>query len=103
MAVLVLGATGFIGPRVVRALDAFGVEVVAASRGGGGSHGVALDRRNVQRVRALVRERRITTLLDLLAFVEADTLPLLGALDGEVDRWVGQFLRRVPQLRRSAP
>jgi nucleoside-diphosphate-sugar epimerase len=88
MVVLVLGATGFIGPPVVRALDASGVEIVAASRSGGGPHGMALDRRNVDQVRKLVRERRITAVLDLLAFVEADTLPLLAALDGEVGRWV---------------
>jgi nucleoside-diphosphate-sugar epimerase len=88
MAVLVLGATGFIGQPLVQALAGFGVEVVAASRGGGGPQGVALDRRNAEGVRALVRERRITAVVDLLAFVEADTVPLLTALDGEVDRWV---------------
>ena len=88
MAVLVLGATGFIGPWVVRALDKLGVDAIAASRSGAGWLGVALDRRNVNQVRALVRERRITTVLDLLAFTEADTLPLLAALDGEVERWV---------------
>ena len=88
MAIMVLGATGFIGPEVVRALDAFGVEVAAASRRGGGPHGVALDRRDTAKVRALVRARRINTVVDLLAYTQADTLPLLDALDGEVGRWV---------------
>jgi nucleoside-diphosphate-sugar epimerase len=88
MAVLVLGGAGFIGPPVVRALDGLGVEALAASRGGGGPRGIALDRRDVARVRAVVRERRVTTVLDLLAFTEADTLPLLAGLDGEVGRWV---------------
>lgn len=88
MTVLVLGATGFIGPPVIRALETLGVEALAASRNGAGPHAVALDRRNVDEVRALVRSRRIGTVLDLLAFTEADTLPLLDALDGEVERWV---------------
>jgi len=82
MTVLVLGATGFIGPHVVRALQAAGREVVAASRG------LGVDRRDAASVRALVRERRVTQVVDLLAYAEADTLPLLDALDGEVERWV---------------
>ncbi|MDP3852844.1 NAD-dependent epimerase/dehydratase family protein [Phenylobacterium sp.] len=88
MAVLLLGSTGFIGPRIVHALEALGVEVVAASRGGHGPNAVALDRGDVAQVRALVRERRIHAVVDLLAFTEADTLPLLDALDGQVERWV---------------
>jgi nucleoside-diphosphate-sugar epimerase len=88
MTVLVLGATGFLGPHVVSALAAAGHATIGASRGGAGLHGAALDRRDVAAVRALVRERRVTAVVDLLAYTEADTLPLLGALDGEVGRWV---------------
>jgi nucleoside-diphosphate-sugar epimerase len=88
MTVLVLGATGFIGPRVVAALAAAGQEVIGASRGGGGPQSVALDRSNAAAVAALVRERRVTAVIDLLAFTEADTIPLLNTLDGGVGRWV---------------
>jgi nucleoside-diphosphate-sugar epimerase len=88
MTVLVLGATGFIGPHVMAALAAAGHEAIGASRSGAGPHGAALDRRDGAAVRALARERRVDAVVDLLAFTEADTLPLLGALDGEVDRWV---------------
>ena len=105
MAVLVLGATGFIGPGVVRALEAFGVEVVAASRRGG-LQGVAVDRCDTLQVRALVRDRRIDTVIDLLAYTEADTLPLLDALEGEVDRWVmassGDVYRNYEGLHKAA-
>lgn len=86
MTVLVLGASGFIGPHLVRALRAAGHEVVPGSRTGQG--GVVLDRRDAKAVRALVRERGVRAVVDLLAYVEADTLPLLDALDGEVERWV---------------
>ena len=86
MTVLVLGATGFIGPSVVSALTAAGVEAVAASRGG--ACGIALDRRDVRAVLAVVRERGVSAVVDLLAFTEADTLPLLAALEGEVARYV---------------
>lgn len=82
MTVLVLGATGFIGPHVIRALEAAGREVVAGNRAAG------IDRRDVSGVQALVRARRVTEIVDLLAYAEADTLPLLGALDGKVGRWV---------------
>jgi nucleoside-diphosphate-sugar epimerase len=88
MTVLVLGASGFIGPHVLAALAAAGTDVIGASRRGGGPHGVALDRRDPKAVRRLVRDRRVDAVVDLLAFTEADTLPLLAALDGEVGRFV---------------
>lgn len=88
MTVLVLGASGFIGPHVVAALAAGGHEPIGASRRGGGQHGVALDRRDPAAVKAVVRKRRVDAVVDLLAFTEAETLPLLAALDGEVGRLV---------------
>ncbi len=88
MTVLVLGATGFIGPHVVAALVAAGHETIGASRSGAGPHGAVLDRRDTAAARALVHARRVTSVVDLLAYTEADTLPLLEALDGEVGRWV---------------
>jgi nucleoside-diphosphate-sugar epimerase len=88
MTVLVLGATGFIGPHVVAALAARHVDVVGASRRGAGRQGAPVDRRDVRAVKALVRQRRVTTVIDLLAYTEADTLALLHAFDGEIEHWV---------------
>jgi len=88
MTVLVLGSSGFIGPHVVAALAARQVEVVGANRSGAGPHGARLDRRDALAVRALVRQRRVTSVIDLLAYTAADSLPLFEALDGEVDHWV---------------
>ena len=88
MSILLLGATGFIGPHVAAALAAHGREVVAVSRRGGGLGAVAVDRRDAASLRTLVRERRITAVIDLLAYTEADTTALWDALDGEVERWV---------------
>ena len=88
MTVLVLGASGFIGPHAVAALTAAGEEAIGASRRGGGQFGAALDRRDPKAARRLVRDRRVDAVVDLLAFTEADTLPLLAALDGEVGRFV---------------
>jgi nucleoside-diphosphate-sugar epimerase len=87
MTVMVLGANGFIGPHIVAAL-AGETEVVAVSRRGTGPHGVAADRDDVRAIRDLVRDRRVTAIVDLLARTEADTLPLLKAMDGEVARFV---------------
>jgi nucleoside-diphosphate-sugar epimerase len=87
MTVMVLGANGFIGPHIVAALEEK-TEIVAVSRRGTGPHGVAADRSDVRAIRKLVRERRATEVVDLLARTEADTLPLLETLDGEVGRYV---------------
>jgi nucleoside-diphosphate-sugar epimerase len=88
MSVMLLGATGFIGPHVGAALEAAGCEVVAVSRQGGGHGGVAADRRDPAALVRLARERRVGAVIDLLAFTEADTAPLWDAFDGEVGRWV---------------
>lgn len=44
MTMLVIGATGFIGTPLARALLTRGEDVAAVSRGGGGPGGVACDR-----------------------------------------------------------
>jgi nucleoside-diphosphate-sugar epimerase len=86
--VLVLGATGFIGGPLVRALRAMGAEVVAASRGGGGPDGVAADRGDAGAVLRLVRARGVRTVIDLIAYTQGDTLPLFEALGGHAERYV---------------
>jgi len=88
MTILILGATGLIGPSLIRRLNDRGQDVVGASRTGGGAGGVAIDRRDRSGLLALVRRRRIDRVVDLLAYTEADTTPLYAALDGFVTRWV---------------
>ena len=88
MSVMVLGATGFIGRRLVLALAALGLDVVAVSRGGEGPHGVAADRAVPLTIKTLAGERDTTVVIDLLAYTEADTLDLLAVLDGHVEHWI---------------
>jgi len=88
MKVLLLGATGFIGPHVARALDEFGCEVVPVSRRGGGPGGVAAGRSDPASLLAVVRERQVRTVVDLIAYTEAESVALWAALDGAVERWV---------------
>lgn len=88
MTVLLLGATGFIGPHIIRALEALGCEVVPVSRRGGAPGAVVANRRDPIALRSLVRERRAKTVIDLLAYTTADTEPLLDALNGDIERWV---------------
>jgi nucleoside-diphosphate-sugar epimerase len=88
MTVLVIGGNGFVGAPLVRALRARGREVVAMSRGGGGPCGVACNRGDLPGVVALVAARGVDTVIDLLAYTEADTLPLFEALGGRVGRYV---------------
>jgi nucleoside-diphosphate-sugar epimerase len=88
MSILVIGATGFIGAPLVRALRARGEDVIAASRAGAGPDGVACDRRDPAALARLAQGRRATTVVDLLAYTTADTLPLMAALAGRIDRYV---------------
>jgi nucleoside-diphosphate-sugar epimerase len=92
MSVLVLGGTGFIGAPLVRRLVADGVETAVGCRGGGevpaGATSRVLDRGDRDAVLAAVRDLAATTVIDLLAYTGADTLPLLDALSGRVERYV---------------
>ena len=92
MSVLVLGGTGFIGGPLVGQLLASGVETVVAHRGGrpvaAGAISCVLDRGDPAAVLAAVREHGSTTVIDLIAYTAADTLPLLAALSGRIARYV---------------
>ena len=87
MNALVLGGGGFLGRPLLRTLLRTGSDAVSLSLSGADG-GVAVDRRDVDAIRALVRERRFDTVIDLIAYTQADTAPLLGALSGEVGRYL---------------
>ncbi len=92
MSVLVLGGTGFIGGPVVARLLADGVETAVAHHGAravpAGAASVVLNRRDPAAVLAAVRDLGVDTVIDLIAYTRADTLPLLDALAGRVARYV---------------
>lgn len=92
MRVMVLGATGFIGPAVVGRLTALGHEVIAVSRQGEGAapgvEPVAADRSDAAAIAAIARGRRADAVVDLLGLTLAATEPLLSALAGETGRYV---------------
>jgi nucleoside-diphosphate-sugar epimerase len=92
MSVLVLGGTGFIGGPTVSRLLADGVETAVAHHGARpvapGAASVVLDRGDPAAVLAAVRDLRIDTVIDLIAYTAADTLPLLDALSGQIARYV---------------
>ena len=94
MKVMVLGATGFIGPPLVRALAAQGHGVVAVSRspaGGAPEPNVtplALDRADPEAVAAAATSHGVEAVIDLLAMTLARTQPLIERLAGQVGRYV---------------
>jgi len=92
MSVLVLGGTGFIGGPLVARLLADGVETAVAHHGArpvaAGARSVVLDRGDPAAVLAALSQTGATTVIDLLAYTQADTLPLLAALSGQVERYV---------------
>jgi nucleoside-diphosphate-sugar epimerase len=53
-----------------------------------GARSVVLDRGDPAAVLAAVGETGATTVVDLLAYTQADTLPLLDALSGRIERYV---------------
>src|SRR4051812_46566639 len=92
MSVLVLGGTGFIGAPLVARLLADGVETAVGHHGAraapAGARSVVLDRGDPAAVVAALRETGADTVIDLIAYTAADTLPLLDALPGQVARYV---------------
>jgi nucleoside-diphosphate-sugar epimerase len=92
MGVLVLGGTGFIGAPLVARLLADGVETAVAHHGAravpAGTRSVVLDRGDPAAVVAALRETGADTVIDLIAYTAADTVPLLDALSGQIARYV---------------
>lgn len=92
MSVLVLGGTGFIGAPTVARLLADGVETAVGRHGArpvvAGATSVVVDRNDPAAVLTAVRETGADTVIDLIAYTGADTLPLLDALSGQIARYV---------------
>jgi nucleoside-diphosphate-sugar epimerase len=111
MRLMVLGATGFIGPAVVERLAALGHEPLGVSRSPpktafAGRH-LAADRSDPAAVARLAQAERIEAVIDLLAMTEAATAPLLAALAGVTGRYVlassGDVYRQYGALQRKEP
>jgi nucleoside-diphosphate-sugar epimerase len=102
MKVMVLGATGFIGPAVVERLQALGHEALPVSR-----HGkLAADRSDPSAMARLAEAHRPDAVIDLLAMTLDATQPLLDALAGRTGRYVmassGDVYRQYDGLHRKA-
>jgi nucleoside-diphosphate-sugar epimerase len=94
MQVMVLGATGFIGPPLVRALAAMDHGVVAVSRRpapeptAANVVGLVVDRADPEAVAAAAQRHGVEAVIDLLAMTLGATQPLLDRLAGRVGRYV---------------
>jgi nucleoside-diphosphate-sugar epimerase len=110
MQIMVLGASGFIGPPLVRWLVAEGHEVVAVSRSPNAARRepritvLALDRSDPGAIAEAAESHRAEAVIDLLAMTLAATQPLLEALAGRVGRYVmassGDVYRQYGALHR---
>jgi nucleoside-diphosphate-sugar epimerase len=101
MKVMVLGATGLIGPAVVERLQALGHEAIGVSR-----HGpAAADRADPAAMARLAAAHGPEAVIDLLAYSTEATRPLLEALAGRIGRYVlassGDVYRQYGALHRK--
>ncbi|MGH6965045.1 MAG: NAD-dependent epimerase/dehydratase family protein [Phenylobacterium sp.] len=110
MKVMVIGATGFIGPPLVRTLADQGHEVVAVARRAQpdrrpGVHALSLDRGDPQAVADAAAGA--DAVIDLLAMTLATTEPLIEGLAGRVGRYVlassADVYRQYGALHRREP
>ena len=85
---LILGGSGPIGTAIGETLRAVDTPYLSVSRTALGLSSVAADRTDTAHMQRLISEHDITTIIDVIAYTEADTLPLLAAIDGKVERYV---------------
>jgi nucleoside-diphosphate-sugar epimerase len=92
MRVLLIGSRGAIGQAAAASLVRSGFYVVGASRSTPTSphesEHVTVDRNDVSGILDVVRNRRVDTVIDLIAWTAGTTRPLLDRLDGVVGRYV---------------
>ena len=88
MTILVLGASGPIGAAISATLSAANQPYLAVSRQAFGPNTARADRSDADRIGQLIEDYGITTVVDVIAYTEADTLPLLKAIDGKLQRYV---------------
>lgn len=91
--IVVLGATGFIGPAVLRRVIERGHHPIAVSRTGGvagvsGAEGLSVNRAAPDEMAVSLKAVRPDAVIDLLAYTAEDTLPLLHQMSGYVGRYV---------------
>jgi nucleoside-diphosphate-sugar epimerase len=110
MKVMVLGATGFIGPPLMEALAALGHEPLGVARNlpGRSEHPVlTLDRRDPPAIANAAETEWADVVVDLLALTLGETRPLLAALGGRISRYVlassGDVYRRYNAIQRREP
>ena len=88
MTTLILGAGGPIGTAISEALSAAGASHISVSRSASGPGAYAADRTDTSAILRVIAERNVSHIIDVIAYTEAETLPLLAAIDGKVERYV---------------
>ena len=88
MTTLILGGSGPIGTAIGETLRAVDTPYLSVSRTALGLSSVAADRTDTAHIQRLISDHDITTIIDVIAYTEADTLPLLATIDGKVERYV---------------
>lgn len=109
MKILLLGASGFIGPFIADALAEAGHAVVAVSRGPrdwrDGVTNLVADRNDADAIAQIARRERADAVIDLLGYTLKDSQPLFEALAGRVGRYVlassGDVYQRYGALHRK--
>ncbi len=85
---MVLGAGGPIGTAISETLSAASEPHISVSRTASGPGAFATDRTDTNAILQIVAERDVSHIIDIIAYTEADTLPLLEAINGKIERYV---------------
>jgi nucleoside-diphosphate-sugar epimerase len=111
MKILAVGATGFIGPWVIRRLAAEGYEIAVLHRGETAAafptavHRIIGDRNRLSSVRKAIEQFRPDTVLDVIPYTDNQVLELLDAVRSSARRLIvlssGDVYRNYGALRRS--
>jgi nucleoside-diphosphate-sugar epimerase len=93
MRMLILGSSGLIGQAVAASARSEGIFVVGVSRDTDfvsrhEDRHLNFDCADASAVRVAVRDQAIDLIVDVIAYTEARTRPILSLIDGQIDRYV---------------